>query len=165
MATIIKPRDIIDIARLAAVLNARLGDEPLSQNVRVEIFALVKDALAAGREEIRRRFEEDGASGEANVRATAFLTDQMFRFVLEATTTLVYPTAEPTSGERICVAAVGGYGRGEMAPFSDIDLLFLLPYRLTPRVEQIVESVLYLLWDLGMKVGHATRSTDECIRL
>ena len=165
MATILKQRDIIDIARLAAVLNARLGNEPLSRNVRAEIFALVKDALAAGRKEIRRRFEEDGASGEANVRATAFLTDQMFRFVLEATTTLVYPTAEPTSGERICVAAVGGYGRGEMAPFSDIDLLILLPYRLTPRVEQIVESVLYLLWDLGLKVGHATRSTDECIRL
>ncbi|MDA0651813.1 MAG: [protein-PII] uridylyltransferase [Proteobacteria bacterium] len=165
MATVLKQRQIIDIARLEVTLDARLGDKPLSRNVRAEIFALVKDALAAGRDEIRRRFEEDGASGEANVRATSYLMDQIFRFVLEATTTLVYPTANPTSGERICIAAVGGYGRGEMAPFSDIDLLFLLPYRLTPRVEQIVESVLYLLWDLGLKVGHATRSTDECIRL
>ena len=165
MATIVKQRDIIDIAKLNAALDARLDDEPLSRVVRADIFALVKEALGAGRDEIRRRFEEDGASGEANVSATAFLIDQIFRFVLEATTTRVYPTAEPTSGERICVAAVGGYGRGEMAPFSDIDLLFLLPYRLTPRVEQIVESVLYLLWDLGLKVGHATRSTDECIRL
>ena len=165
MATVLKQRQIIDIARLEAALEARLGDEPLARTVRTEIFALVKEALAAGREEIRRRFEKDGASGEANVRATSFLVDQIFRFVLEATTTLVYPTANPTSGERICIAAVGGYGRGEMAPFSDIDLLFLLPYRLNPRVEQIVESVLYLLWDLGLKVGHATRSTDECIRL
>jgi [protein-PII] uridylyltransferase len=52
-----------------------------------------------------------------------------------------------------------------MAPSSDIDLLFLLPYRLSPRVEQIIESTLYLLWDLGLKVGHATRSLDECMRL
>ena len=165
MATVIKQRDIIDIARLDEALDARLHEKSLSRNVRTEIFAQVKEALAAGREEIRRRFEEDGASGEANVRAAAFLTDQIFRFVLEATTIRAYPTAEATSAERICVAAVGGYGRGEMAPFSDIDLVFLLPYRLTPRVEQIVESVLYLLWDLGLKVGHATRSTDECIRL
>ena len=165
MATVIKQRDIIDVSQLEAALNVRLGDEPLARTVRVEIFALVKDALHFGRDEIRRRFEEEGASGEANVRATAFLVDQIFYFVLEATTTLVYPTAEPTSGERICLAAVGGYGRSEMAPHSDIDLLFLLPYQLTPRVEQIVESVLYLLWDLGLKVGHATRSIDECIRL
>ena len=130
MATVIKQRDIIDIAQLDAALDARLGDEPLSRTVRAEIFALVKEALGAGRDEIRRRFEDDGASGEANVRATAYLVDQIFQFVLEATTTRVYPTAEPTSGERICVAAVGGYGRGEMAPFSDIDLLFLLPNKL-----------------------------------
>jgi [protein-PII] uridylyltransferase len=165
MATVLKQRNIIDIARLEAALDERLGDEPLARAVRAEIFALVKEALASGREEIRRRFEIDGASGEENVRAASFLMDQIFRFVLDATTQRVYPTANPTSAERICVAAVGGYGRGEMAPHSDIDLLFLLPYRLTSRVEQIVESVLYLLWDLGLKVGHATRSIDECIRL
>ena len=60
--------------------------------------------------------------------------------------------------------SVGGYGRGELAPFSDIDLLFLLPYKRTPRAEQIVESILYVLWDLGLKVGHAVRSVEECIR-
>lgn len=165
MATILKQRAIIDIARMEADLNNRLDDEPLSRVVRAEIFDIVKAALADGRDEIRRRFEEDGASGEENVSATAFLMDQIFRFALNATTTQVYPTANPTSSEKICVAAVGGYGRGEMAPHSDIDLLFLLPYRLTARVEQIVESVLYLLWDLGLKVGHATRTVDDCIRL
>jgi UTP:GlnB (protein PII) uridylyltransferase len=49
-------------------------------------------------------------------------------------------------------------------PASDIDLLFLLPYKLTPHGEQVVEFMLYRLWDLGLKVGHATRSVDECIR-
>jgi [protein-PII] uridylyltransferase len=77
----------------------------------------------------------------------------------------VFPTAEPTAAERIALAAVGGYGRGELAPFSDVDLLFLLPYRISPRVEQIIEYALYLLWDMKLKVGHATRSVDECIRL
>ena len=50
-------------------------------------------------------------------------------------------------------------------PLFNVDLMFLLPYRLTPRVEQIIESILYLLWDLGLKVGHATRNVQEVLRL
>ena len=49
-------------------------------------------------------------------------------------------------------------------PFSDVDLLFLLPYKQTPHTEQVVEYLLYLLWDLGLKVGQATRSVSECLR-
>lgn len=63
------------------------------------------------------------------------------------------------------VVAVGGYGRGTLAPGSDVDLLFLLPYKQTPWGEQIVEYILYMLWDLGLKVGHATRNVEECLRL
>src|SRR5690606_21288169 len=70
-----------------------------------------------------------------------------------------------TLGERFAILGVGGYGRGEMAPFSDIDLLFLLPYKRNARVEQIVEFMLYQLWDLGLKVGHAVRPIEECVRL
>src|SRR4030065_1425338 len=62
------------------------------------------------------------------------------------------------------IVATGGYGRGLLAPGSDIDLLFLLPYKQTAWGESVAESVLYALWDLGLKVGHATRSVDECIR-
>ena len=76
----------------------------------------------------------------------------------------VYPAANPTEAERLCVAAVGGYGRGELAPFSDIDLLFV-PYKETARQEQLIEYILYLLWDLKLKVGQATRSVNECVRL
>ena len=60
--------------------------------------------------------------------------------------------------------ATGGYGRGLMAPYSDVDLLFLLPYKQTPWGESIAEYILYLLWDLGLKVGHATRSVEQTIR-
>jgi [protein-PII] uridylyltransferase len=63
------------------------------------------------------------------------------------------------------MVAVGGYGRGELAPYSDIDLLFLLNYKVSPHTEQVIEYVLYMLWDLGLKVGHATRSLDECLRM
>ena len=64
----------------------------------------------------------------------------------------------------MAVVATGGYGRGLQAPGSDIDLLFVLPYKQTAWGEQVAESILYCLWDTGLKVGHATRSVDECIR-
>ena len=64
----------------------------------------------------------------------------------------------------MAVVATGGYGRGLMAPGSDIDLLFVLPYKQTAWGESIAESILYCLWDMGLKVGHATRSINECIR-
>ena len=90
--------------------------------------------------------------------------DQLIRTLYDFTTQHVFPLANPSAGERLALVAVGGYGRGELAPCSDIDLLFLLPYKLTPHGEQVVEFMLYRLWDLGLKVGHATRSVDECIR-
>ncbi|MBI3446907.1 MAG: [protein-PII] uridylyltransferase, partial [Magnetospirillum sp.] len=69
-----------------------------------------------------------------------------------------------TSGEAMSLVAVGGYGRGELSPHSDIDLLFLLPYKRMPYHEQVVEYILYMLWDMGLKVGHSTRSAEDCIR-
>src|SRR5665213_3811244 len=61
--------------------------------------------------------------------------------------------------------AVGGYGRGALAPFSDIDLLFVRPYKETAHTESVIEFMLYALWDLGFKVGHASRTVNECIKL
>ena len=65
----------------------------------------------------------------------------------------------------MAIVATGGYGRGMLAPGSDIDLLFLLPYKQTPWGESVAEYMLYLLWDLGFKVGHATRTVDQCLKL
>ena len=77
----------------------------------------------------------------------------------------LYRAPNPSEAERIAIVAVGGYGRGTLAPGSDIDLLFLLPYKQTGWSESIIEFILYSLWDTRLKVGHATRSVDECIRL
>ena len=118
----------------------------------------------SGRAAIRARFEA-GDSGMQAARAMAALTDEVVRALFTFATEVVYPAANPTKAERIALVATGGYGRGEMAPFSDVDLLFLLPYKQTPWGEQVVEYLLYVLWDLGLKVGHASRSVDECIRL
>ncbi len=165
MSVIPNQREIVD----RGALNARLADfidraDRAPSSVRSDILAMLKAALAEGRAEIRHRFD-NGASGAETVRANSFLIDQLLRVIYDFAADWVYPAANPTSAERLCLAAVGGYGRGELAPHSDIDLLFLLPYKETPRLEQVIEYVLYMLWDLGLKVGHATRSTDDCMRL
>ena len=74
--------------------------------------------------------------------------------------THIYRSQNPSTAERMAVVAVGGYGRGTLAPGSDIDLLFVRPYKQTPWGEQVIEYMLYMLWDLGLKVGHATPETS-----
>jgi len=76
----------------------------------------------------------------------------------------MHPLPNPTAAERISVVAVGGSGRAEMAPFSDIDLLFLTPYKQTAWGESLIESVLYMLWDLRLKVGYSVRTVADCVR-
>ena len=165
MPTLVKPIEIINVDRLFLSFDQGWSEGQEAGDARGRLFEICKGALTRGREEIKRRFEEEDETGETNVCSNSYLIDQLLQFALTITTKKIYPTAEPTSGERICVVCTGGYGRGELAPFSDVDLMFLLPYRLTPRVEQIIESTLYLLWDLGLKVGHATRNVQEVLRL
>jgi [protein-PII] uridylyltransferase len=163
MSAILRQRDIIDrraVAEEFARAVAAGGGLPL---VGRPLLPPLKAALAAGRAEIRRRFEA-GGGGAAAVREQSFLFDQLIRALYDIVVERVYPLGNPTSGEHLAIVAVGGYGRGELAPYSDIDLLFLLPYKQTPYTEQVVEYLLYLLWDLGLKVGNATRSVAECLR-
>jgi len=131
--------------------------------VRAQVLDLLRTALEDGRAEVRRRFEA-GAPGSSVVRANCYLADQIIRVVHDHVSGHLYPLGSPSTSEFLSLVAVGGYGRGELAPQSDIDLLFLLPYKPTPRSEQVIEEILYFLWDLGFKVGHATRSVDDCIR-
>ena len=155
-------RAIIDRRALAGRL-AAIAERDRPAEERAAVLAELKSALATGRAEVRRRFES-AADGRQAVRELSFLIDQLLRTLHDFTTTHAYPLANPSAAERLALVAVGGYGRGELAPHSDVDLLFLLPYKLTPHGEQVVEYMLYHLWDLGLKVGHATRSVDDCIR-
>ena len=163
MGSITRQRDIIDRRALTERLSLVVGSVQAPALDRGAFVAPLKVALTAGRAEIRRRFEATG-DGAATIREQCFLMDQLIRGLFDLVTQVIYPLPHPTSGERLAIVAVGGYGRGELAPYSDVDLLFLLPYKRTPHTEQVVEYLLYLLWDLGLKIGQSTRSVDECLR-
>ena len=105
---------------------------------------------------------EPGARPRRGARY-AFLPDQIVRLAYD----LVASAASAPSRPRRAMALVGlgGTGRGEMAPFSDLDLMFLVARPPTPWREQVVEALLYLLWDLKLKVGQSVRTLDELIAL
>jgi [protein-PII] uridylyltransferase len=160
-------RAIINRQTLLAELEEQLRWGSASPRSRANVLQICRAALYRGVGEVRRRFEEENASGTEVVQANAFLVDQLVRCIYDFASRHVYP-AEPGSApatERLSIAATGGYGRGELSPFSDIDLMFLLPDRRPPLAEQIIEYILYMLWDSGLQVGHATRTADECVRL
>ena len=141
------------------LLHERLsGDPAASRRAAIE---MLQAALASGRDEARMALE-DGGTGRACAEALSGQTDDLLRVALEMSARWLAP-AQP--GQSLpTIVAVGGYGRGMLAPFSDIDLLFLLPDKPPPGVERVVESLLYVLWDLKQKVGHATRTVDECLK-
>ncbi|MGF7158989.1 [protein-PII] uridylyltransferase [Rhodoligotrophos appendicifer] len=132
--------------------------------MRRALLSALKQALQQGRREAERRLMEDGR-GTICARNLAYVQDEVICALYDFTAIHIYRARNPSSAERISVVAVGGYGRGTLAPASDIDLLFLLPYKQTAWGESVIEYMLYVLWDLGLKVGHATRSIDECLRL
>nr|WP_255731414.1 [protein-PII] uridylyltransferase [Phaeobacter sp. B1627] len=132
---------------------------------RSAVVALLRDANTAGRAAIAEAFELQPFAARELARSYTFLTDGLVTTALMAASEILHPNATPTTSERISVFAVGGYGRGEMAPFSDVDLLFLTPYKITAWAESVIESMLYILWDLRLKVGHSSRTIRDCIRL
>lgn len=156
-------RAIIDRAALADALGALPGDE--SSALRAAATPVLRAALLDGRAEIARRLAAAPSRGSETAASYAFLTDQLLRLIFDFTTGRLYPNSNPSAGERIVLMAVGGYGRGEMALYSDIDIAFITPWKQTSWCEQVIEAILYQLWDLGLKVGHSSRSLDDMIRM
>src|SRR5476651_1854692 len=156
---------VVDGVKLRAQLSAAaldaIGDH-IEQRRRA--LELLRAALFRGRMIAKERLE-NGAGGIETARLLSGVTDEVITALYDFTTVHVFRARNPTEGERLAVMAVGGYGRGALAPFSDIDLLFLLPYKPTAHTESVIEFMLYALWDLGFKVGHASRTLAECIRL
>jgi [protein-PII] uridylyltransferase len=142
-----------------------LSNLALDSEWRIAATGILKRALAQGRAEIARRLGEKPYAGSETAAAYAFLTDQVLRLAYDFVTTRLHPLSNPTQGERLLLMAVGGYGRGEMALHSDVDIAFVTPWKRTGWSEQVIEAMLYLLWDLGLKVGHSSRSIDELVRL
>jgi [protein-PII] uridylyltransferase len=159
-ASVAHRRAIVDRRGLSERLGTLTGSE---QALRRGATKLLKDALASGRAEIAGRLEEKPWQGTEAAAAYAYLSDQILRLAYDFTVERLYPCGNPTDAERLLLMAVGGYGRGEMALHSDVDIAFVTPWKPTAWVEQVIESMLYLLWDLGLKVGHSSRSVDETI--
>ena len=131
---------------------------------RGEATKRLRAELERGRERIRAAFDENHRVGYAAARSLAWATDQVLITAFTFVADRLYGLANPTAAEQVAMVAVGGYGRGELAPYSDIDLLFLTPYKQTAWGESVIEATLYMLWDLKLKIGHSTRSIDECLR-
>ena len=127
------------------------------------VAQLLKAEMIAARATAQAMLLKD-RHGRRCAERLCFVQDEIIRILFSAATQHLYRSPIPSGAERMAVVATGGYGRGLMAPESDIDLLFILPYKQTAWGEQVAEAILYCLWDMGLKVGHATRSVDESIR-
>lgn len=126
---------------------------------------------AIGPEYFKKRADLEAAvqSGEIkgleSAKRLSIATDELLQKLYALTTASVFLPGAHAASEEICLVATGGYGRRELGFFSDLDLLFLIPYKPTKRIESVAEFILQVLWDMGLKVGHALRSVDECIQL
>jgi len=109
-----------------------------------------------------RQLIEDG-NGRACAEGLSQFQDELIRLIYDFAVSHIYYASNPSAAEKLTIVATGGYGRNLLAPGSDIDLLFLLPYKQTAWGESVTEYILYMLWDLGFKVGHATRTVSQCI--
>jgi [protein-PII] uridylyltransferase len=152
----------VDPARFRPELDAML--DALAAADAPGLLAGLRAWLERHERALRARFEAAN-DAEATIRDRSTLIDALIQGLLDFAQARLFRLPNPTVGERLVVIAVGGYGRGELAPHSDIDLLFLHPYKRTPHAEQMIEFLLYRLWDLGLKVGQATRSLADCVRI
>jgi [protein-PII] uridylyltransferase len=159
-----KQRAIIDRQAVAEIIDSAVAEHG-GAKARPYIVLALQIALAQGRAEISARLVAHPSQGYRAAAEQAFLVDQLIRLIFDHVTTNLYPAGNRSSSERLAILAVGGYGRGEMAPHSDVDIAFITPYKRTAWTEQVVEAMLYLLWDLGLKIGQSSRSLDETVKM
>src|SRR3954471_4896230 len=153
-----------DTARITAEVDALASKHEGHEDVfRSHLAQLLKAEFITTRAAAQALLLKD-RHGRRCAERLCFIQDAIIGILFAAATQHLYRSPVPTGAERMAVVATGGYGRGLMAPESDIDLLFILPYKQTAWGEQVAEAILYCLWDMGLKVGHATRSIDESIR-
>ncbi len=152
--------DLIDREALRHALDVVAATPAPAADRRQAALIVIKGAYTQGRARVRKAVEEQGLPGLPAARALSALQDAVIAQIHDFALTHL-----GARDEKIAVVATGGYGRGELAPGSDIDLLFLRPARQSAGSQAVIEFVLYMLWDLGLKVGHATRSVVECLRL
>jgi [protein-PII] uridylyltransferase len=156
-----------DVENRRAIIDRRaVGDRIAAlkpgKKLSAEASAILRGALEYGRAEIARRLAEEPGGGRPAAQGNAYLHDQIVRIAYEFVSDRILD--EPL-GDGFALVGLGGTGRGEMAPYSDLDLMFLTAATPTPAQERAAEAILHLLWDLKLKVGHSVRSTTQLIAL
>ncbi|MGA9795045.1 MAG: [protein-PII] uridylyltransferase [Rhizomicrobium sp.] len=157
--------ELLDGGALRRDLTALAHSIGNKSKLRQEALGLIKDRAGEARSRVRERSESGAMSGLAVSRALSDVQDVLLQVLYDFACNHFYFAQNPTQAEHLAIVATGGYGRGQLAPFSDIDLLFLRPYKQTAWGESVIEFILHMLWDMGLKVGHAARSLAECARL
>ncbi|WP_083194976.1 [protein-PII] uridylyltransferase [Pararhodobacter sp. CCB-MM2] len=164
--TLIAPESLIcDLDALEARLSDGLAELTDPREIRAFATSVLTDTLRAGNAVLRDALSRAPRDARSYVRAQTWLTDIVVIAALQVAQLNLHPNGAPSKGQRMAVMAVGGYGRAEMAPHSDVDLLFLAPVKLTGWAESVIESTLYILWDLKLKIGHSSRTIEECLKL
>ena len=129
---------------------------------RDQLFKILKKQMDHNKKLIKNKFLAT-SDGSLNVGLNVILIDSLLKVIFKNS----YFHSLGNKHYQFTLIAVGGYGRGELSPHSDLDILFLLPNKLrkndTKKIENVIELILYLLWDLGYTVGHSTRTIDDCI--
>ncbi|MEE8456263.1 MAG: nucleotidyltransferase domain-containing protein, partial [Limibaculum sp.] len=147
--------ELADLGRLTGAIDAAIAGaaeagsaKTLPKKLHRDVIRLVADQLADGRDKVRAALLEHPHAGLRVARSYTHIMDVVVAGVFHYCATHLHPAPIRTKGQRLAVVAVGGTGRGEMAPYSDVDLLFLTPYKQTAWGESVIESMLYILWDL-----------------
>jgi len=156
---------IFDRETLGIKIDDAVKEVSDATKLRAILVKILGEARAVGMSEIAGAFMKAPLRARSTIASYCYLTDCVVEAAYNAVLRHLHPAQSSTTGERLVLIAVGGYGRGEMAPFSDVDLLFTVPYKITGWAESVVESLLYVLWDLKLKVGHAVRTVNDCMRL
>jgi len=142
-------------------LDERLEAAAGAPDARVAVTSVLRESFAIDRARVARRLE-GGVDGAEAARLYAAAADAMLASLWRVATEILHPSPQ----DRLSLLAVGGYGRGVLAPFSDLDLLFLRDGQaISPRATTVIEFIHYVLWDLGLKVGSASRSVGETLDL
>jgi [protein-PII] uridylyltransferase len=136
---------------------------PAPGSVSGKLADVARDYFEAVRDELEAAHWA-GATGVDTVARFAACLDNLVRFLFEAAIDR-YARRYARSRQQCAVFALGGYGRREQCPHSDVDLLVLHSGSVTPFVETVTESLLYSLWDAKLQVGHAVRNAAECVSL
>ncbi|GAA6187983.1 [protein-PII] uridylyltransferase [Litorivita sp. NS0012-18] len=157
-------QDIFDAPALRAHLDAQIAKDTSPAAVRKATVEALSAERERGNAAIEQAFAARPFDADPVTRAYTYLTDCLVLTTFDIALTYLHP-APKGAENRLALVAVGGYGRGEMAPHSDVDLLFLTPSKITAWAEQVIEAMLYILWDLRLKVGHSSRTIRDCIKL